>query len=655
MAEGGQMFRPESLIRALVQRQLLIYAVMPIVYLISGRLALLLAVPPGYATAVFPPAGIAVAAMFMAGAATLPGTFLGAFLLNISLGYSVANRLDAISVAAALAIAFGHFLQAAVGGTALRHVIGYPAPLDNPRDLILFLALSPVFCLTSSSLSLSAMWALGAVRSSDLITNWVTWWVGDTLGVLVVSPLMLALMGQPRPLWRSRARFVAVPMMLCFALFTAVFIRLSGWENERSLREFQLRSQQLADAMKEAIEEQALYLEQLSAVFVNRNLVVSRQDFHDLVQKLRQRFPAIQAVEWAPRVMSSERRAFEAAQAADLPGFIIRERDSLDQLRPAGERGQFYPVTYLEPFPGNAEAAGFDLASDADRREAIEFAIASGRPTATNPVRLVQERGQEAGLLLVNAVPGGPTGPGVVLVVLRMGLSAMTLAEPLASTLRLRLLDAVGARPLFDNLPPSAKTSYETAFDFGTRHYALQTAPSAIYMARHRGWQSFTVLAAGALSTGLLGALLLLGTGHAYRFARLADILNSIPTVVYVLAVRAEGFPSQWISGSVKRILGYEVEEALAADWWIGCVHPDDREAAIKKTAILMTQGRLAQEYRFRSKNGRYLWMQDEATLLREADGRPKEIVGFWTNISERKCIEQANLALIGELQHRTR
>ena len=90
-----------------------------------------------------------------------------------------------------------------------------------------------------------------------------------------------------------------------------------------------------------------------------------------------------------------------------------------------------------------------------------------------------------------------------------------------------------------------------------------------------------------------------------------------------------------------QRILGYEVEEALAPDWWTGHLHPDDKEAAIEKTSILMTQGHLVQEYRFQSKDGHYLWVQDEASLLRDDDGRPKEIVGFWTNITERKQGEE--------------
>src|SRR5664279_4619131 len=127
----------------------------------------------------------------------------------------------------------------------------------------------------------------------------------------------------------------------------------------------------------------------------------------------------------------------------------------------------------------------------------------------------------------------------------------------------------------------------------------------------------------------------------AISSARSRHILNSIPTVIYELAITAKGFPTRWVSDSVTRILGYEVEEALAPDWWIDCLHPDDKEAALKNTSILMTQGHLVQEYRFRSKDGHYLWIQDEASVLWEADGRSKEIVGFWTNITERKQVEE--------------
>jgi type IV secretory pathway TrbD component len=70
-------------------------------------------------------------------------------------------------------------------------------------------------------------------------------------------------------------------------------------------------------------------------------------------------------------------------------------------------------------------------------------------------------------------------------------------------------------------------------------------------------------------------------------------------------------------------------------------LHLDDKEAALKKTSILMSRGHLVQVYRFRSKDGHYLWIRDEASLLRDADGRPMEIIGLRTNITERKQAEE--------------
>ena len=68
-------------------RLLTFYALLAVGYVATGRLGLLLAVPPGYATAIFPPAGIAAAAMLTAGPASLPWIFLGSLILNFWIGY----------------------------------------------------------------------------------------------------------------------------------------------------------------------------------------------------------------------------------------------------------------------------------------------------------------------------------------------------------------------------------------------------------------------------------------------------------------------------------------------------------------------------------------------------------------------------------------
>src|ERR1700739_324035 len=94
-----------KLLKAAMARQLLIYAALPLAYVISGRLGLLLAVPPGYATAVFARRGMPVGALFVAGPSTLPGTFLGSLLLNLWVGYAITGEINAVDTAAAIVIA----------------------------------------------------------------------------------------------------------------------------------------------------------------------------------------------------------------------------------------------------------------------------------------------------------------------------------------------------------------------------------------------------------------------------------------------------------------------------------------------------------------------------------------------------------------------
>ncbi len=492
-------------------------------YLISGKCGLMLAVPPGYASGIFPPAGLAVSAMLIGGRRTLPACFAGAFLLNIWTGYSANHQLDLDGVAAALVIAIGSTVQAALGGWALRRAVGYPAPLDTARDLARFLVLTPICCLTSASLSLAGLVALGIVGLPDLVTSWVAWWTGDTLGVLVVLPLMLVLLGEPRTLWRARAWPVAMPMLLLFGLFVTIFVQVSLWEHEQSLLEFRILSQQAADQLRTRFGEQEVFLEQLQRSF-SLPAPLSRPDFAILVQNLLQRFPTIQAVEWAPRVDASQAAAFVAAQQGELPGFAIREPGADGKPQLAGDRARYFPVTYVQPLRGNEPALGLDLLSTPNRQQAVAATVASGRVVATAPIRLVQEHGEQAGVLLMRAVSDGPNGAGVVLIVLRIGTFMEELLAPEKAMFGVRLIDLAAREVLYDSLPATGRTAaFRRAIDFGSRRYEIATAPTPAYLASHRAWQSWAVLAAGLLSTSLLGALLMLATGHTHRIKTLVD------------------------------------------------------------------------------------------------------------------------------------
>jgi PAS domain S-box-containing protein len=126
---------------------------------------------------------------------------------------------------------------------------------------------------------------------------------------------------------------------------------------------------------------------------------------------------------------------------------------------------------------------------------------------------------------------------------------------------------------------------------------------------------------------------------------RLSTLLEAAPSVIYSFRARDDYAPT-FVSENIKRLLGYCPEKYMEhADFWRSHVHPDDLAAVEAEAAQLFEKGRHATEYRFRKRNGKYIWVNDAQYLLRDAQGEPVEIVGSWSNVSARKAAEEAENA----------
>ena len=602
--------RPASLAP---QSGLLSCLMLTLVYVIAGRLGLLLAVPPGYATAIFPSAGIAMAAALIGGPRMLPWIFAGSFLLNLWVGTAIASEHAAVFISLAVWIAAASTGQAALGAWLLQRHIGYPTALDNARDLGWFLLIAPLSCLASASFSLAGIAALGVIDTAQVAANWFSWWIGDTLGVLFFLPLIMVLAGEPCAFWRSRASFVAVPMLVFFALFVAIFIRTRGWERDQALTEFELLSQGFSDRLQFELAAQAGALEQLSASW-SRPVPETRADFATLATPLMARTPAVQAVEWAPRISEADRAGFEATQQQDVPGFAIRARAPDGMMIPADSRHDYYPVTFLEPLRGNESALGYDLASDPVRATAIQAAQRSGTIAATAPIRLVQQPSDPTGVLLTLAVKQGPNGPGVLIVVLRVDTFARSLLGAAGEAIGVRIADQQTGQSLFNTLPRGTVAAKQQSISFGGRLYRIGTAPTPLYLEQHQSWQSWMVLVTGVLSTSLLGALLMLGTGERHRFARLLAERTRERNRIWQVSedlLGVSNFEGYFISVNPAwtRTLGW-TEQEIKTLHVNALRHPDDLPIGTEgRRRLAEGAGTVRMENRFRHKDGSYRWI----------------------------------------------
>ncbi|ATU92258.1 PAS domain-containing protein [Phyllobacterium zundukense] len=131
----------------------------------------------------------------------------------------------------------------------------------------------------------------------------------------------------------------------------------------------------------------------------------------------------------------------------------------------------------------------------------------------------------------------------------------------------------------------------------------------------------------------------------AAAHARLSQLLISSPAVIY--SYKATGdFAPTFVSQNIRDLLGYEPQEYLEnADFWRRCVHPDELAAVEAESVHLYKKGRHTVEYRFRKKDGSFSWVNDEQQLVRDKDGQPLEVIGSWSDITDRKRAEEAAAA----------
>jgi PAS domain S-box-containing protein len=124
--------------------------------------------------------------------------------------------------------------------------------------------------------------------------------------------------------------------------------------------------------------------------------------------------------------------------------------------------------------------------------------------------------------------------------------------------------------------------------------------------------------------------------------AQLEQMVIHSPAVIYRLKLDGQSIVPLAVSANVTRLLNFTVAETLSYDWWYGQLHPQDRDRAVTSVSETIAKGGTTRtEYRLRHKEGDYRWVCDDRRLLRDAAGQPMEIVGVWTDITERKKVDE--------------
>ena len=184
------------------------------VYCAAGKLGLKLALVHASVTAVWPPTGIALAAFLLLGYRVWPAILLGAFLVNMT---------TAGSVATSIGIAVGNTLEGLLGSYLVNRFARGTSALERPQDIFKFAFFAGIVSTTvSATLGVTSLALFGFATWTNYEPIWLTWWLGDAAGALILAPLLMLWIRGPRLRWKpfQYGEAAVLLLALCFLGFS---------------------------------------------------------------------------------------------------------------------------------------------------------------------------------------------------------------------------------------------------------------------------------------------------------------------------------------------------------------------------------------------------------------------------------------------------
>ena len=498
-------------------------------YASSGWVSLHASIPPDFIAIVFVAAGVALGAVLTGGYRLLPGVVLGALGVQVlaHMQSGLAGWSWAIVVTPLAAAA-----MAALSAWAIRRWVGYPSALDHPREAVLvFFVIVPACTALNASLSVPVLVLDGVIPAGEALFSWWTWWLADTLGAVLFTPLMLVAFGKPANAWRPRLRTVALPMGVALLLVGAM-LQLLNTNQQRQLDEqFAKAGQDLAMRLQRRFDAQIDSVEAIGKL-MELSASMDQPTFEAATQLWLQRYPGTQNYGWSPLVPHARRWHYEEVD----PGWTILGRTPEGVTSPAPPASSYLPITWVVPLNNNLPVLGLDVGVLPTTAATVRATMASGRPHVTEGFRLVQEAGEQRAVVVYFAVREANGQPrGVVSAVFRMDdVLKAVLGTTLQRPLELCLIDtsaAEGNRRLSGPSHCASDLADATAgrwsqgwpLRFADRAWTLHVRAGADFWEGNVPQGTWLSTATGLVAVSMLGTFLIVITGQGRRTAQLVE------------------------------------------------------------------------------------------------------------------------------------
>jgi signal transduction histidine kinase len=197
-----------------------------------------------------------------------------------------------------------------------------------------------------------------------------------------------------------------VQLVAALGLLLTVLVMMVVLKEERDNRRarFMREANLYLTTLQRSIDRNVEILESVNGLFA-ASVEVNQKEFAAFAERAMAKHAEIQALEYVPVVKRDERESAETqARESGYKGYTVKELDGKGEMVPASPRETYFPVYFVHPLEGNEAALGFDLGSEPVRFEALSRAGESGKMNASAPITLVQETGNQYGILLFNPI-----------------------------------------------------------------------------------------------------------------------------------------------------------------------------------------------------------------------------------------------------------
>lgn len=367
-------------------------------YFFTGYFSNSLLSVDGYAVASWPPSGIALASFLIWGRKSFIGLIIGAFCTNLIHLEHTVDIFHFIVLLQAIGITLASVLQAWIGRQIIVNVIKAPLDLSSLKHSVQSLIVAgPICCVIAAGVGTSLLALNNVIPTNAIFDNFIAWWIGDSIGVLIFTPLVLAAFNYTQVRHRM---LVILPSLLIYILISVSFYGAASVKKEKDIQKQEAKILSVQNAISQKLDGITAHLGLLATFFASSS-DVDFKEFKQFTSKQLGYSQEILAFEWIPYIPANKLADFETHEnpATGKP-LYIKEKSLDGAWQPAGTRSNYFPVKYVYPLKGNEDVLGFDLASSKVRGAALSKAKELNELALSEPINLVQNTAEHGVLFL---------------------------------------------------------------------------------------------------------------------------------------------------------------------------------------------------------------------------------------------------------------